>query len=736
MARTDGKLAPPETAGDLSGLRVERAPPRAEAAAVDPEGAISPGSSEERLLEQSPENRLAVVRLGMASSLFTALRHKHADTAEHSLRVTLNTAAWAMSLDMSDEQRDLLEVAALLHDVGKIGVPDKILMKPGPLTEDEMRVMDHHRLLGLEILHHSCNSRAVLEIVGCAPARFDGTHSRLRLAGKDIPLGSRMLAICDAFDAMTSDQVYRRALSQESAMAELFRHSGSQFDPELVDLFAASQRHDAATLRDDVARQWLTRLKPREVDGLWRLNLDLPTARMGEGRTDQIFRERLVDSMRDAVIFVDVSLRITLWNQGAERLTGIPGAGVLQRHFSPEMFDLHTDAGARVFDDMCPVADALKANEIRIRRYILRGRQQKEVTVEMQVVPVTSDDGRPHGAAVLLRDVSPELSLEARCQSLHQAATKDPLTGVANRAEFNRVHQMFVMAHLERKLPCSLIIADIDHFKKVNDTFGHQAGDEVLKSFAQLMKQSCRPGDLVARYGGEEFVILCADCNNAAAYRRADAIRRSFSQFPHEVMNGRSATSSFGVTEIQDGDTPDTMVSRADRALYEAKEAGRNCVVQLGSGLRDADEDDEPAEAPVARQELLVEANLITFVPRAVVVEKLRGFVADHQAEILSVDDTSVRMQVGTVGGIFRRLSDRRVPCFVHLTFVGAAPAEHDAPSRGGTRLHIEVLLQRSRDRRRKDAMQRGRQLLSSLRSYLMASDDTKPHEESGSHLI
>lgn len=665
----------------------------------------------------------------MASSLFTALRHKHADTADHSLRVTLNTAAWALALGMSDEQRDLLEVAALLHDVGKIGVPDKILLKPGPLTEDEMRIMDQHRLLGLEILHHSCNSRAVLEIVGCSPARFDGSHPRLRLAGKDIPLGSRMLAICDAFDAMTSDQVYRRALSHEAAMSELFRHAGSQFDPELVDLFASCQQSDVAAIQGDVARQWLARLKPREVNGLWRLNLDLPATGLGQASLDQTFRERLVDSMRDAVVFVDVSLRIMLWNQGAERLTGIAGPSVLQRHFSPEMFDLHTDAGARVFDDVCPVAEALKANEIRIRRYMLRGRQQREITVEMQVVPVNGDDGRTQGAVVLMHDVSPELSLEARCQSLHQAATKDPLTGVANRAEFNRVHQMFVLAHLERKLPCSLIIADIDHFKKVNDTYGHQAGDEVLKDFAQLLKQSCRTGDLVARYGGEEFVMLCADCNNAAAHKRADAIRRSFSQFPHEAMNGRCATSSFGVTEIQDGDTPETMVARADRALYEAKEAGRNCVVQLGSGLRGDGNEDQEVAPQFSRQELLVEANLVTFVPRAVVIEKLRGFVADHQAEIIAVDDVSLRMQVGSTSGLFRRLSDRRVPCFVHLTFVGVSTAEAEHPARGATRLHVEVLLQRSRDRRRKEAGQRGKQLLSSLRSYLMASDDVQVAE-------
>ena len=126
--------------------------------------------------------------------------------------------------------------------------------------------------------------------------------------------------------------------------------------------------------------------------------------------------------------------------------------------------------------------------------------------VDLHAVPVVDKDGTTHGATIVLHDASPEASLEQRCQSLHERATKDPLTQVANRAEFDRTLEMFVAAHLERRLPCSLVICDIDHFKKINDTYGHPAGDEALKSFAALLKGYCRPGDLVARYGGEEFV--------------------------------------------------------------------------------------------------------------------------------------------------------------------------------------------------------------------------------------
>src|SRR5208282_6050296 len=101
----------------------------------------------------------------------------------------------------------------------------------------------------------------------------------------------------------------------------------------------------------------------------------------------------------------------------------------------------------------------------------------------------------------------------------------------------------------------SLLMCDLDHFKLVNDTYGHQAGDEVIKSLAALLKGGCLPGDLVARYGGEEFVMLLADCDNTTASRRADQIRLALSQLQQPTMNGQTVTVSFGATEIQPGDT-------------------------------------------------------------------------------------------------------------------------------------------------------------------------------------
>jgi diguanylate cyclase (GGDEF)-like protein len=417
-------------------------------------------------------------------------------------------------------------------------------------------------------------------------------------------------------------------------------------------------------------------------------------------------------------------------------MTGIAGASVFQHSFSPRLLDLRTDDGDEIDDANCPVARAIQTGEQRMLRLIVRGRNRKELNVEAHIVPVVGVQGAIHGAALQMRDVSPQLSLEARCHSLHEMATKDPLTQVANRAEFNRVHEMFVAAHLERRLPCSLIICDLDHFKSVNDTYGHPAGDEVLKTFAKLLKTSCRPGDLVARYGGEEFAMLCADCNNATAARRTEEIRRNWSQIPHAVCASKCLTASFGVTEVQLGDTTSTMLSRADRALYDAKEGGRNKVVQLGTGI--AGEEDPTGAGAKAKSKtkkapsqpgFLAEQHLVTLVPMGIAIEKLRGFVADHQAEIVSIEGSDVRLKLGQTGGLFfRRSSDRQVAFVVDLRFEEDKRGEDKKPLAIGsqTRIHVTVSPQRNRDRRRSDAEERAKLLLASFRAYLMATEDQR----------
>jgi diguanylate cyclase (GGDEF)-like protein/PAS domain S-box-containing protein len=679
------------------------------------------------------ENRLVEARLGIASGLFVALRSKYAPTAAHSLRVALGCSTWALAIDMPQEARDQLEIAALLHDVGKIGVPDSVLLKPAGLSSEEAVLMERHRTTGLDVLSCFCGEGPITNIVLNSTGWFDGTRSASGLRGLDLPLGSRMLSIVDAFDSMTTDHVYRRAMSRERALNELFSCAGTQFDPELVRQFAdigANERSQA-----DATRVWLYALDARYANSLWQFNSTVPVLQ-GQPSHD-LFEQKLLDNMQDAVVFVDGNLQITLWNHGAERMTGIAASSVVQRKWLPELVGMRDERGRAVLDLDDPVALAVKHGEQEILRASIMGRNGRPMTVDLHSMPVVGSDNSIRGAAVLLRDASPQASLEKLCHSLHERATKDPLTQVANRAEFDRTHAMFVAAHLERRMPCSLIVCDIDHFKNINDTYGHQAGDEALKAFASLLKSFCRPGDLVARYGGEEFVILCADCNNATATHKAEQVRKSLSEMPIPAIGGKAITASFGVTEVQAGDTPETMLRRSDRALYEAKERGRNMVIQLGCGIHgEDDEKRKPAQTWWQRffggggeTGVLLDKWLVTAVPIKVTIEKLRGFVADHHAEIESIDGDSVKLRIeGEKLSMNRRSNDRPVGFFVEMKLTEETFEKLNSQGIGNrTRIYVAIRLRRDRDRRRKDAIDRARMVMSSIKSYLVANEADPP---------
>jgi len=686
-----------------------------------------PVSPEQRRLSRAQESELVQVRLGIASALYRSLEARHEPTARHCLRVSMGCSAWATKIDLEENLRDDLELAALLHDIGKVGVPDSVLLKPGTLSPEEMSIVEQHWQHGLSILKTCCCNQAALEIVRHTRTWFDGSRGKADRQGEQLPLGSRMLAIVDAFDAMLTDQVYRKAMPLEMAFNELLRYAGSQFDPALVVLFIKLYEADQFEVHENVARRWLQELHPEHVQSAWK-HSEVTHWNGGRDTKETLFQQKLLDNMHDAVVFIDNASRIMLWNRAAERMTGIPTDSMLQRMFLPSVLRLRDDKGRLIKDDDCPVAHTIQTGVQWLKRLMIRGRSGKEIPVDAHAMPVINSEGLTLGITLLLHDASPEISLEERCQNLHEIATRDPLTQIANRAEFDRVHGLFVDAHQESKRPCSMLICDIDRFKRINDTFGHQAGDAIIQSFAKVLQNAAHPGDLVARYGGEEFVMLSADCDTATAARRAEEIRITFCELRQPTLNSQTASASFGVTSIQPGDTPETMLRRADRALLLAKETGRNKVVQLGSG---SNTHDEPgAAAPRCQQQkgsAMVSHEMISQSPIDRTIDKLRGFIADQHGELVAIDGHSVQIKLGESFGLFfRRAADRQVPLIIDLRF------EEDMSDAGEgrarlvrTRIFIDIRPQRNRDRRQVDTLNRARQLVMSLRSYLMATDVT-----------
>jgi diguanylate cyclase (GGDEF)-like protein/PAS domain S-box-containing protein len=198
-------------------------------------------SNEERKDDVAARSNTSALHAGIpiqaVNALMSALIFRDPITAEHSRRVA-DLCVLAGRGQMSEEQCYILEVAGLLHDMGKLGMPDSILMKPGPLTNEERRIMSTHDRIGVEILRDAFSSEELSQIVANSHAWFSGNPHEPNLpTGENIPLGARILTIADAYDAMTSDRVYRKARPPEEAFEELRRCSGVQFDPELVKRF-------------------------------------------------------------------------------------------------------------------------------------------------------------------------------------------------------------------------------------------------------------------------------------------------------------------------------------------------------------------------------------------------------------------------------------------------------------------------------------------------------------------
>lgn len=683
--------------------------------------------------EEAIENRLAMVRLGMATALYYALRTKHPPTAAHSLRVAIGCSVWAERLRLPAEARDRIEVAALLHDIGKIGIPDSVLRKPGKLSVSEQLTMDLYPRLGCEILSGCTSDAELLSIVRYSHAWYDSRRDSEAPRGQSIALGARMLAIVGAVDSMTTDHVYRPAMSHERALAELLAGSGTQFDPELVHDYCRMVETQAEAVPSQVITRWLQQLSDSRSDGPWAaaVGCSVPvTATGGSHDRHRLYHSQLFDHMHDGVVFVDADRVVIGWNRALERLSGVVSDAVCDNLWSPELIDMRDPHDEPLRDAACPLLQCLQSGVYSSRQLRIRSADGTSLPVHVHVSAVTGSQSEILGAMAVLHDASRQTSLEERLVDLHEKATKDALTGVDNRGQFDRSLAELNELASSGGPTFSLIICDIDHFKKINDVHGHQAGDDALVSFARVLKAHSREGDIVCRYGGEEFVVISPSSDNPTATRRAEAIRAAIEQTPIESLDSTTMTASFGVTEFQSGDSPETVLARADRALLRAKDGGRNRVIQLGAGRSI---EPEGATHKLGRlagwmswfdhsDQSKTEVRLLTPVPADLAIEKLRGFIADHNAEIVSVSDSKIIVRLNvlfSLGG--RRKVDHRIAFEMSMQLSEECqPMANPAAKRTQTVVDVHLRPIRSRDRRIRELSACVNQVIASLRSYLM----------------
>jgi diguanylate cyclase (GGDEF)-like protein len=224
------------------------------------------------------------------------------------------------------------------------------------------------------------------------------------------------------------------------------------------------------------------------------------------------------------------------------------------------------------------------AGEVDRVEYTFRGRRKDGAIIELQCHgSVMQSSGRPVLFSVLM-DITERSRAErevlALQEQLREQSIHDPLTGLFNRRHLEGTLERALAGAVRREEPLSIVMADLDHFKSINDRLGHPAGDEVLRSFAALMRGQFRSCDTCCRYGGEEFVVVLPNCSHDTAIDRAEGLRRSTGEhvsfYAGEMIR---ATASFGVATFPEhGQTPAELIEAADAALYAAKSAGRNRV--------------------------------------------------------------------------------------------------------------------------------------------------------------
>ncbi len=684
----------------------------------------APSSSRPENSAERFENELAVVRLGMAASLFYALRTKHAPTAAHCLRVAISCSAWAERMGLDDAARDRIEVAALLHDVGKIGIPDRILRKPGKLTVDEQLIMDTSVQHGLGILRGCTSDTALLDIFSNANSWYEGRRVSDGPSGNALPLGSRMLSIADAFDSMTTDSVYRRAMSRERAIQQLIDGSFKQFDPELAHDFNHMLEDRPEMLQGAILNRWLQQLQRDNSNSFWFANT-VSDQDFDARKGDTLFYKELVSHLHDAVVFTNSVGTIGQWNRMMEQLTSISANSIVGQTWSNECIRLREQDKTRQ-EKSSLVEECLNSGQVVTRPMLIERPGREPIPVHVQAMPITGPEPGFYGTALIFRDLSDQTNLEEKLESLHQQTTTDVLTGVSNRSHFNTVIEDLTAKATKGGPTFSLIICDIDHFKRVNDVHGHPAGDEALISFATVLSVNSRDDDLVARYGGEEFLLLAANCDNATAAGRAESIRQAVENTSIASLGGDAVTASFGVTEFQAGDTHETILSRADRALLKAKDNGRNRVIQLGSGSVAIPRQSAPKRGWKSWFESQIQSgenefDIVTRVPIDLAIEKLRGFIADHQAEIIRVEENHVSLRLTAVSQqAGRRRADQQISLRVEMTLSEANVENATANTPSTTNVHISLQPLRNRDRRNAGLKACYEQVQESLKSYLM----------------
>ena len=295
--------------------------------------------------------------------------------------------------------------------------------------------------------------------------------------------------------------------------------------------------------------------------------------------SDQGFFRQLLDNLYDGVYFVDLNRIITFWNRGAERLSGFPADEVIGRHCGDNLL-VHVDMeGRHLCRHGCPLAATLADGQERQSEIYLHHRDGHRLPVLVRISPIRNGEGQITGAVEIFSDNTARILDQHRIDQLQEMAFLDPLTSLPNR----RYLEIKLNTRLEEMQrygwQSALLFLDVDHFKAVNDQYGHAVGDNVLKMVARTLAHCARSVDTVGRWGGEEFVAILTNIGKGRLLETAERYRQMVENSGLPVSGKHlQVTVSIGAAVAMPGDTAETLISRADDLMYQSKLRGRNCV--------------------------------------------------------------------------------------------------------------------------------------------------------------
>ena len=497
---------------------------------------------------------------GIIEGWAAALDMRDFESAGHSRRVSF--AAFELAKQMGVQGQELLDIkrGALLHDIGKISIPDHILLKPGPLDEFEWRIMRKHPEDAAYFLSSAPYLGKAVDIPLCHHEKWDGSGYPRGLKGEAIPLSARIFSVIDVWDALLANRPYRKAWSEAAALEYIKGKAGTDFDPKVVSGFVEClpQIQNICGSHEQALPDLLIPPKP------------FPAAGNTDKQTLLIVDDCRSDQKLLAGILKPEGYHVILASTGVEALAIVQSEDidlVLLDILMPEMDGYH-------------VCRHLKQNTLtrNIPVIFLTALTEQESEIAGLNLGAIDYVTKPIVASILKARVRNHVDMKKYRDSLEMISLFDYLTTIPNRRYFEFQLEKEWRRSLRTQDYISVFFIDIDSFKQYNDQFGHAAGDDCLKLVAAAINRKARrTGDFVARIGGEEFALIAPASGYQGAGVLGDIICKT-------VRENSPVTVSIGIAtaSVTQESSPQGLMRQADEALYQAKALGKNRIVQVG----------------------------------------------------------------------------------------------------------------------------------------------------------